>query len=372
MPDQDESRLKKAARTLARADLFSWALLWLMVLLVLGTLAEKNVGLYLAEQLYFSAWIIWLGGFLPMPGVLPTVGYIFLGLCAKLAIEPWKRAQAGTVIVHVGVLLLLLGAFVTAHFSTGGNIVIAQGDSQAYYEDDHAVELAVTNLSTHQEAIFGEDSLRGGAALKGDLPFTLDVVSWCRNCGLARLPAPRTEGNPRGVAINFDLRPLPRDKVEEKNKAGVTFRLRGAGDKNGLYAVFEFMPIPEIVAIDGVKYLIAVRHVRHALPFSVRLVAFKQEFYPGTDKARGYQSEVVLDDHSVEWHSLIRMNEPLRYKGYTLYQASFMEGGPQAVSVLAVVKNMGRLFPYISSIVICIGMLINLCQRLPKLNGGRA
>ena len=42
------------------------------------------------------------------------------------------------------------------------------------------------------------------------------------------------------------------------------------------------------------------------------------------------------------------MNAPLEHKGYTLYQASYAELGSGEATVLAVVQNYGRLFPYIS------------------------
>ena len=62
------------------------------------------------------------------------------------------------------------------------------------------------------------------------------------------------------------------------------------------------------------------------------------------------------------------MNAPLRHKGYTLYQASYAEldNGKEA-TVLAVVKNSGRLFPYISSIIMAVGLLVHLFINLPRL-----
>jgi hypothetical protein len=61
------------------------------------------------------------------------------------------------------------------------------------------------------------------------------------------------------------------------------------------------------------------------------------------------------------------MNEPLRHKGYTFFQSSFIEGPDSETSVFAVVKNYGRLFPYISSIIMCVGLLFHLSQKLPDL-----
>jgi hypothetical protein len=61
------------------------------------------------------------------------------------------------------------------------------------------------------------------------------------------------------------------------------------------------------------------------------------------------------------------MNEPLRHSGYTFFQASFIEGLDKEATVLAVVKNYGRLFPYISSIIMSVGLLLHLLINLPKM-----
>ena len=65
--------------------------------------------------------------------------------------------------------------------------------------------------------------------------------------------------------------------------------------------------------------------------------------------------------------NVIRMNEPLRHRGYTFYQASFTADDIGEATVLAVVRNSGRLFPYISSVIVCFGMLLHLFIRLPAL-----
>ena len=62
------------------------------------------------------------------------------------------------------------------------------------------------------------------------------------------------------------------------------------------------------------------------------------------------------------------MNEPLRHYDYTFYQASFIEDGDQQTTVLATVKNYGRMFPYISSIIMCIGILLHMLVMLSKKN----
>ena len=82
--------------------------------------------------------------------------------------------------------------------------------------------------------------------------------------------------------------------------------------------------------------------------------------HPGTNIAKSYSSRVNLIDDIISRKVLIQMNEPLRYRGYTFYQASFIEGQETDTSVLATVKNHGRLFPYISTIIMCIGLLVHM------------
>ena len=361
-------RINALLRFFAKPRLFAYSLLWLMVILIAGTVAEKNFGLYRAEQIYFSSYIIWLWNIIPLPGLLTVTIFIFIGLIARLALEQWRWKNLGTIVIHIGAALLLFGGFVTLIVSRESVMVIPQGETRDYSEDLRHVELAVTDLHDTKavnETVFSEQDVATGNFKNANLPFTIELVSWCRNCALVRLPHAVTDGQPHGVAINFVLKNSPYAAEDENNRAGLTFRLHGTPDKDGLYAVFQDMPIREIVTVNNRQYYIDIRKRRYPLPFAIQLEQFKEELYPGTSKPRSYQSQIIVNDNGVVWPSLIQMNEPLRYKGYTFYQSSFMEGdGKGTTTVLTVVKNSGRLFPYISGIVIAIGFAIHLVQRL--------
>ena len=76
--------------------------------------------------------------------------------------------------------------------------------------------------------------------------------------------------------------------------------------------------------------------------------------------ARSFSSRVRLEDGDVDREVLISMNKPLRYQGYTFYQSSYRDlPGGRETSTLAVVKNYGRLMPYIATAVTVIGMIIH-------------
>ena len=110
-----------------------------------------------------------------------------------------------------------------------------------------------------------------------------------------------------------------------------------------------------------------LRRERTYLPFSLELIDFKKEMHTGTDIAKSYSSKINLHEKDIKRPVLIEMNIPLRHKNYTFYQSSFREDNFNSTTILSVVKNYGRLFPYISSIIMCIGLLLHMVLRLPML-----
>ena len=361
--------LNKILNFVARTDVFFYSLLWLMVLLTVGTIAQKSIGLYLAQEKYFSSYIVFLGDFIPAPGGYSVMGFMFISLFFKLLKQKWNMKNMGTIITHVGALMLLFGGFLTAAFSYEGNMIIKEGQSSSYISDYHEVELAfimVVDDDVEQSSIFEQKELKVGNVLsKKELPFNIKINQYCKNCNLVKVDNPSEEL--MGFAAQFSLKEIEASKEDEENISGITFEVTDADEADGIYSVFEDMPIPQYIRIGEQKVLVDIRHKRTQLPFSVKLLDFEQVKYAGTEKAKSYSSEVILQGGDLEWRSLIAMNEPLRYKGYTFFQASFLEGSEGDTTVLAVVKNIGRMFPYISSIIMCIGLLVHLFQRLPRM-----
>ncbi|MBY0406790.1 MAG: cytochrome c biogenesis protein ResB [Rickettsiales bacterium] len=359
----------------ARADIFFYLLIWLMELLIIGTVAEKYLGLYQAQKLFFSSFIIWVGGLIPVPGGYTTLTLIFFNLLAKLTIERWTKQKIGTLIVHCGALLLLVGGFLTAALSSEGNMVIEEGGASNYVSDYHQYELTITDdaQDNRQEVTFPQEFFKPEHNLTSDsLPFKIKIDEFYENCTIIRRPELLTDGTVHGMLVANEMKPAHTVLEDEKNRSGIIFSVVSENpDINGRYAIFEDMPIEQHLDISGKKYLVTLRHKRTILPFEVGLIKFEKQIYPGTDKPRSFQSEVVIKDDNIQWHSLVSMNNPLRYKGYTFYQASFIEGESKQTTVLAVVKNVGAIFPYISSITICIGLLIHLFIRIPKLKMGK-
>ncbi len=58
------------------------------------------------------------------------------------------------------------------------------------------------------------------------------------------------------------------------------------------------------------------------------------------------------------------MNQPLRYDGKAFYQASFGKG--DTLSILQVVQNPGWLLPYISCVLVAIGLIVHFSIALRR------
>lgn len=358
-----KTRLRDGLAWLGHPRILFYALPCLMALLTAGTLAQRDIGLYAAQKTFFASWLIWLGP-VPLPGAYPILGLIFVSLAVKfLVFSPWRREQAGIILTHMGILLLLTGSLITALTSREGFVVIPEGGTSAVISSYHDRVLAV-ETDGQPVAAWTLASLSPGMPLTvPDLPFRLTVLKTCRHC-TARIP-PET-GDRRDLAAKMDLIPAPEEKDEELNLSGVTFALSGAqGDRNGTYITLEDVPVRPVVEHAGKNYTIYVRRAQTILPFSLRLEDFVQDLHPGTAMARGYHSDIVVEDGQIEWPARIAMNQPLRYKGYTFYQSSFSQtaDGTQK-TVLSAVRNSGRSFPYIASAVIFAGLLLHLAIRM--------
>ena len=140
--------MKHIIKRVSHPKIFVYTVIWLMVLTVLGTLAQRNIGLYASQQKYFSSYIIWLGDTIPAPGGRITMIIILVNLASMLFKHNiWKLKKAGIIIVHLGAVLLFIGAGVTAIFSSEGNMVIDEGARSNYVDDYHDMELAIINTS---------------------------------------------------------------------------------------------------------------------------------------------------------------------------------------------------------------------------------
>lgn len=344
---------------------------WLIALLILGTIAQKYIGLYMAQEKYFSSWFFeWRN--IPLPGGRLVLSVVFLNLSAFLSVHRWSLKKAGIFITHIGALLLLLGGFLTAHFSTEGSVVLEEGNSSNFVSDYHLLEIAIidqSHESNDRVYAFSQDFLVEGKLLAHqEFPFAITIDRVFRNCSVLKRES-TSDVTLKGMAKNFELVEEVLNKQHEQNRWGVRIQVTGVNAEiNGSYILFEEMPVEHSFEVAGKPYLITLRRERRYLPFDIHLIDFQRVLHPGTGVAKSYHSDVYLvgKGRNEEKRKVrIEMNQPLREGGYTFYQASFSQSHGAEVSILAAVSNYGRLFPYISSLIMCLGLLIHLAMLIP-------
>ncbi len=365
MENSAKSTLCKTLSKFASPAILFYALPWLMALLVIGTYLQKDLGLYTAQKMFFGSWIIWLGP-LPLPGGYATLAIITVCLLAKFLFKsPWRAGQAGINITHLSVLVLLIGSGVTAETQSEGFLSIKEGQSGNAVSDYHARQILVYKDGAQITAVDFDALQKGDIIGKDILPFTAKIESLCRNC--RPVPVKDTTGR-HGLAEQISLASAPEEKENEANLSGFMLLVNGLGEEDGIYAAMEEIPHrPEIEHKDA-TYNFAIMREQHVLPFEIELKDFKRDLHPGTDMARGFSSDVIVKDNGTEWPAVISMNEPLRYKGYTFYQASFSIRPDGEFSVLSVVQNKGRVFPYIAGALLMVGLILHIVLRLKGCN----
>tara|TARA_B100000214_G_C23912500_1_gene602010 strand:+ start:120 stop:1247 length:1128 start_codon:yes stop_codon:yes gene_type:complete len=362
---------KQIIHFLSSPKIFSYSLVWMIILVFFGTIAQKDIGLYASQIKYFSSYYFTVLGFIPVPGGRLILFFMTINLgFSILKKNLWKMKKIGVIIVHLGGLLLLLGGGITAQFSSEGNMVISEGETLNYVDDYFDMELVFVNTSLNDSleyTVFDAPLLQNGNKIIYDkFGIEIDIIDYLKN---VRIENRISSANPiyKGFLNEFVLLPKRPEKEATQNRPGIIIKIEGISeDKDGIYGIFLGQKNPDTFEIGDNLFFTEFRRKRTYLPFFINLLDFKKVMHPGTNVAKSYSSEIHLIENSIPRRVLIKMNEPLRHKGYTFYQASFVDGLERETSVFAIVKNYGRLFPYVSSIIMSIGLLIHLLIHLPK------
>lgn len=234
----------------AKPHILFYLLPWLMFLTVMGTISQKDLGLYNAVEKYFSSFILWIG-FMPTPGGLTTIGILFVSLLIKFIFySPWSFNKTGIILTHLGILLLLLGGLVTAITNKEGFMIIPEGRNINTYSDYYE---RILYFKTNGEitrtipfSLLKEKNKINSSALQ------IEVVQKCDNCG-AKAPD-GSFSNLKGLAKNMMLYSIPSEKQKEANFSGLTIDIQDKTnpDNNGIYIIMEdIQKNPQFKTPDG-------------------------------------------------------------------------------------------------------------------------
>lgn len=369
------------------------ALFALSIFLVFaGTLAQVNQGIWTVVNTYFRSFFVWidfqifvptsiatLPGSLPFPGGFTLGGLMMINLIAAHAIRfKFTRRRLGVILLHLGVILMLVGELVTAIYAREGNMTIFEGASSNYTENPQQVELAIIDPTSDDEdkvvAVPGSilasaanghaEGSQGKTLRHALLPFEITVDEFMVNSRLlgpqqAKGVKPKADA---GVGRMIVAEPMPEVsgvEAQQINIGTALLTINHNGKKIGTHLVSLLIEEPDTVVVDGKTYTIELRMRRTYKPYTLHLIDFKHDKFVGTDIPRNFSSLVRLVDpvQNEDRQVLIWMNHPLRYNGETFYQSAFKPGNTG--TVLQVVRNPGWLLPYISCVMVTLGMLIH-------------
>ncbi len=351
----------------------------LMVLVVLCTLAQVQMGTYGAVTTYMRSFFIWWG---PQSSnwifpVFPGGTLVGLVLTVNLLASTVKRlkfswAKAGLWLVHLGLILLVSGEFVSAALQVDDRMAIEQGQTVNFAESSRFMELAVIDVTdqAYDDVYAVPTSVlsRSTSVKLPDSPITLNVKQYFPNAELTnRAPTqpPSLATMGVGASVHIEERAVVSTDDAINNTSAFIEPVAG-GKSYGVWLVSIALGAPQSFTHEGRTYQMLMRPVRHYLPYALTLKKFSHDVYAGTEIPKNFSSLVQISNPTKgeSRDVLIYMNQPLRYEGRTFYQASFGKG--DTLSILQVVENPGWLIPYLSCVLVTLGLLVHFATSLRK------
>jgi hypothetical protein len=349
-----------------------------LVLVFAGTIAQVELGLYKAQNEFFrSFFIYWTpkgsSWKIPVfPGGYLVGGVLLINLvAAHFSRFVWTRKKAGIWLVHVGVILLLLGQLLTDLLSRETTLHLREGEGKNYSETQREAELAIIDTSEKEmdtvTAVPQRVLMKRREIQHATLPFTIRIRDFFVNSQVQERDPSSVEppAATQGIGVRATVRELPKVTVmEQRDVPSAVVELVTPQGSLGSWLLSEFIERPQIVAAGNRSFRIALRPRRHYKPYTIELLDFTHEVYKGTDVPKNFSSRIRLnrEETGEKREVVIYMNNPLRYGGETYYQASF-DVDDQG-SILQVVHNPSWLTPYLSCIMVGVGLVLQFMIHL--------
>lgn len=442
---QKKSLYRRIIKALSSLGLAVFIILALAVITAVGTIVEAKYDAYAAKKLVYDT-----------PWMYGVMGMLCVSLIAVMLDRfPWKKRHVAFVLAHIGILILIFGAWLTMNFGLDGSMRVGIGQSNQFvqvpetdlivyssfdgdrYSKTFESEVDFFKRPPTAEAPFEIPTYKGNIKIIDYVKYALpskkvveaelgkagaglrfqvqnpnvNVIEWLvqkkansmvtHDFGPAQIHLGAAPPHGQGMneiymtpekdglkyvvfhkdsPIAFKKGFVKEGEVFEPGWMGIQFRvlryLPAAMEDWDLQVMDRPTPLTTSaikVVFEGKEhwallndmvkfftedsvYLMTYGNRRIDLGFPVKLVNFEVDRYQGTLRAAAYKSRVEVPDLGEQE---ISMNEPLKYKGLTIYQASFTEenGKPNA-SVFSVNQDPGRFFKYLGSLVMTLGIIL--------------
>jgi len=362
-----------------------------IVLVFVGTVAQADEGLYIAQERYFKQWWVvgvhLFGNHLPimLPGGY-LIGVVLLVnlVAAHIRRFQWGWKKVGIHLTHAGIVVMLVGQLFTDMSQVESHLRFAEGEGKNFTESHKEHELVfIRDTADGKDEVVAlpeEMIAKKGAALPLPLSgksgeFEVRVKDYGINCQIRQRAPAMDKGEPpatQGAGSKATVVPQPETKaMDSKNLpyAVIEIAQRGAAEKTPAetWLVSPWLADQKIT-VGGQEYRLAFRSTRFYFgrdlanePFQMTLLKTTHEVYPGTNIPKNFQSRVRVENKTTGENREVDifMNSPLRYEGLTFYQYQMGRDEidqARGTSTLQVVRNPSWLAPYIGCIIVGIGM----------------
>ena len=341
----------------------------LLVLVFWGTLYQVNHGLWAAQERFFYSWFFLAFGWLPLPGGQTVLALLFVNLTVSMVAHfqlGWRTL--GLVMVHVGLMLMLAGGWITRQFGEESFLSLAEGEgsnlSSSYR--DWEVSFWRSEESTREVMGVDADGLAPGRsiAIEG-MGLDLKTEQYLPNCR-AFLSGGETNAAARANGSGVHrLEARPRDKDPQADTPGLLATVTDSAAASFPVLLYGGETQPTRIETAGGAVYLSLRRKRCWLPVFVQLKDFRKEFHPNTRTPKSFASLIEVRVQDMVRDVIVEMNEPFRFQGYTFYQASYadLENGAE-VSTFAVTFNVARLIPYVATGVTVVGLGLHFMTAL--------
>ena len=319
-------------------------------------------------------------------------GVVLLSGCIVLF-----KKRAGIVLLHGGIGLMMLSELMVGTMAIETQMTISEGETANYVHDIRTIELAIidqTDPKQDQVTVIPKSILlakREEVVSDPKLPFNYELVKYYPNASIRKVSSLTPEE--KKLAENLATDGIGKDWIALPARSATGTDTGGAvdtpaayikiidkktDDSLGVYLVSLEMALQEIgekVVVDGKPYQLYLRFKRTYKPYSVKLIDVRKDDYAGTSTVMNYSSDIQLVDPTtnVDREIKIWMNNPLRYSGETFYQSGY-HADPRTgkeLTTLSVVTNMGWMIPYVSCMIVAVGMLYHFMITLLRFLGRR-
>lgn len=283
------------------------------------------------ELIYTSWWFIAIQ-------ILMIINFILIASHRSL----WKQRKYGTLLLHYGFVVILIGAMTTHLFGEESMLSVREGErNNLSLSSDTYITVKVKNGDNEQiireKAIYGE-LVKNNFSLLFDVngkPLLVEYRSYMGTSADGML----------NMEILYD---------GERQKLSV---------EGGKY---QYQPAMA-VNIKGVDVSVSYGSQIVELPFSVELIDFNLERYPGSSSPSSYSSDVIINYNGAKEKTKIFMNNIAYVGSYRIYQTSYDKD--EQGTILTVNNDLvGTIISYFGYLMMAIGFVLAIFHKGSRFN----